>query len=76
MNQIIYSDDRVNGPFIKSKSRLADHKIECEVCGHSMDIDVITAARDVGYRPKCKSCGAMHAFVQLNGVLIVGLPVQ
>ncbi len=71
---MIYSDDRPGGICIESKSRLAFELIECEGCGHPTNIDIKAAAEDVAYRPKCESCGLVHAFVRLNGVVIVGVP--
>lgn len=71
---MIYSDDRPGGILIQSKSRLAFELIECESCGSLMNIDIQAAAQDVTYRPRCESCGTVHAFVRLNGVVIVGVP--
>lgn len=71
---MIYSDERPGGICIESKSRLAFELIECEGCGHPMNIDIQAAANDVAYRPKCESCGLVHAFVRLNGAVIVGVP--
>lgn len=71
-----YSDDRPGGPAIESKSRLAFELIECEKCGSPTNIDIQAAAKDVAYRPACESCGTIHAFVRLNGVVIVGIPIQ
>lgn len=71
---MIYSDDRPGGPIIESKSRLAFELINCEACGIPTNIDIQAAANDVTYRPHCESCGTVHAFVKLNGVVIVGIP--
>ena len=71
-----YSDDREAGNLIQSKSRLAFELIECESCGKPTNIDISKAANDVHYRPKCESCGTVHAFVRLNGVVIVGVPLR
>ncbi len=71
---MIYSDDRPGGICIESKSKLAFELIECEGCGHPTNIDIKAAAEDVAYRPKCESCGLVHAFVRLNGLVIVGVP--
>ena len=71
---MIYSDERSGGPVIQSKSRLAFGMVVCEACGKPMNIDVKAAAKDVLYRPKCKSCSTVHAFVRLNGVVIIGVP--
>lgn len=76
MRDMFYSDDRPGGPVIESKSRLAFELIECEKCGRPTNIDIEAAAKDVGYRPKCESCGTIHAFVRLNGMVIVGTPVE
>lgn len=73
---MIYSDDRPGGPLIESKSKLAFEVIICEGCGETMNIDVKAASEEVSYRPKCTSCGVVHAFVKLNGVVIVGTPTQ
>ncbi len=73
---MIYSDDRPGGLKIESRSKLAFERIECEACGQRMNIDVKAASEEVSYRPKCASCGVVHAFVKLNGVVIVGTPTQ
>ncbi len=71
---MIYSDERPGGTIIQSKNRLVSKLIWCEGCEQPMPIDVQAAAKDVTYRPKCESCGVAHAFVRLNGVVIVGVP--
>ena len=69
-----YSDDRLDGNLIESRSRLASRAAICELCDKPLNIDISVALSDVKYRTKCEACGAVHAFVQLNGVLIIGVP--
>ncbi len=71
---MIYSDERPGGILIQSKNRLALERVACEGCGERMNIDIKAAAEDVDYRPKCEACGVIHAFVSLNGAVIVGIP--
>lgn len=71
---MIYSDERPGGPVIQSKSRLPFGLVVCEACGKPMSIDIKAAAEDVLYRPRCGSCDVVHAFVRLNGVVIIGVP--
>lgn len=70
-----YSDDRPGGNLIESKNRLASWAATCEICEQPLGVvDINAALSDVKYRAKCEVCGAVHAFVQLNGVLIIGVP--
>ncbi len=69
-----YSDDRPDGNLIESKNRLASWTAICELCDKPLNVNINVALGDIKYRTKCEACGAVHAFVQLNGVLLIGVP--